>query len=87
MKTIREKMKAIVGAAVLTALMSGHAQTNYSIQSPVAAADHTIKLNWNSETNAIFQVESADLLTGVGAQGLRWVIRDADCGAKGTNAE
>ena len=63
------------------------AQTNYVIQTPVAAADHTVKLRWNCETGAVFQVESADLLTGPGPEGLQWVIRDADCDSKGTNAE
>ena len=76
----------IIGAAVFASLVS-YAQTNYVIQSPIAAADHTIKFRWNSESNAIFQVESADSLTDLGAQGLQWVIRDADCGSKGTNAE
>ena len=83
---MRISMEGIFSTVVLVAL-SGYAQTNYIIQSPVAAADHTIKIRWNSETNAIFQVESADSLTDVGAQGLHWVIRDADCGSKGTNAE
>ena len=63
------------------------AQTNYVLQTPVAAADHTTKLRWNSETGAVFQVESADLLTGPGAQGLQWVIRDPDCASKGSTAE
>ena len=83
---MRISMKGIVGAEAFAAL-SGYAQTNYMIQSPVAAADHTIKIRWNSTTGVVFQVESADSLTDVGAQGLQWVIRDADCGSKGTNAE
>jgi len=86
MRTIRKGIQGTIGAAILAAL-SGYAQTNYVLQSPVAAADHTIKISWNSESNAMFQVESADSLTDVGAQGLQWVIRDADVGSKGTNAE
>jgi hypothetical protein len=84
---MKTTIKGILGIAWLFAALIGHAQTNYIIQSPVAAADHTIKIGWNSETNAVFQVESADSLSDVGAQGLQWVIRDADWGSKGTNAE
>lgn len=78
--------KGIIGTALSAGLCS-YAQTNYVIQTPIAAADHTIKIRWNCETGAVFQVQSADSLTDLGAQGLQWVIRDSDCDSKGTNAE
>jgi hypothetical protein len=59
------------------------------IQTPrVRADDHrTVLLRWNAETGAVYQVESADALDADGPQGLKWLIREADCISKGTNAE
>jgi hypothetical protein len=63
------------------------AQTNVIIKSPLVADDHTMKITWNAQTGAVYQVESADSLTDTGGQGLQWVIRESDCASKGTNAE
>ena len=76
----------IFGISML-AVSSGFSQSNYVIQTPIVAADHTAKLRWNSEAGAVFHVLSADALTGVGPQGLQWIIREANCASKGTNAE
>jgi hypothetical protein len=86
MKTIN---RAIVGTiAFLTfAGFQGEAQTNIIIKSPLVADDHTMKISWNAEPGAVYQVESADSLTDIGNQGLQWVIRESDCPSRGTNAE
>lgn len=55
----------IISVAILVGF-SGFAQTNYVIQTPVVAADHTVKFRWNSETGAVFKVLSADSLMDVG---------------------
>ena len=59
------------------------------IEAPhVFQKDHnTVRIRWNSETGAIYQVESSDLLVSEGAQELQWVVRASDCVSKGTNAE
>jgi len=80
-------MKGI--AAILVALtgLCAQAQTNITINSPIIAADQTAKISWNAETGAVYQVWSADSLTDLDPQGLQWVLRDASCASKGTNAE
>ncbi len=74
---------------VLTCCLTSklQAQTNINIKAPIAADDHTMKISWNAEAGAVYQVESADSLTDIGSQGLQWVIRESDCASKGTNAE
>lgn len=47
----------------------------------------TVLLRWNSETGAVYQVESADAIGTEGAQGYEWMIRETDCASKGTNSE
>src|ERR1035438_7461769 len=86
MKTIKQKIIAAVTLFVFAALY-GQAQTNIIIKEPVVAGDHTMKIRWNAETGAVYQVEAADSLTDIGSQGLQWVIRESDCASKGTNAE
>jgi hypothetical protein len=86
MKTIKQ---GIIGTAILFILgaLQGHAQTNIIIKAPIVADDHTMKISWNAETGAVYQVWAADSLTDVGNQGFKWIIRDSDCVSKGTNAE
>ena len=77
-----------LGCAIALCLISKlQAQTNVIIKSPLVADDHTMKITWNAQTGAVYQVESADSLTDTGGQGLQWVIRESDCASKGTNAE
>ena len=83
---MNKTLSGIIGTTTLVVL-SGIAQTNYVIQTPIVAADYAAKLKWNSETGAVFHVLSADSLAGAGPQGLQWVIREANCVSKGTNAE
>ena len=83
---MNKTLSGIVGITSLV-VFSSIAQTNYVIQTPIVAADYTAKLKWNSETGAVFHVLSADSLAGVGPQGLQWIIREANCVSKGTNAE
>src|SRR5437667_5005127 len=84
MKTIKQ---GIIAAIALLAALRGQAQTNIVIQSPVIAQDLTGKISWNSETGGVYQVWAADSLSDVGPQGLQWIIREANCASKGTNAE
>jgi hypothetical protein len=86
MKTISQ---AIIGTMMFFTFAGLHsqAQTNIIIKSPVVADDHTMKIRWNAETGAVYQVESADSLTDIGSQGFQWIIRESDCPSKGTNAE
>ena len=80
--------KLAVGCILAFCLTSNlQAQTNIIIQAPIVADDHTVKISWNAETGAVYQVESADSLTDTGGQGLQWIIRESDCASKGTNAE
>ncbi len=70
--------------------LNASGQTNGPvIQTPIVRADdyRTVLLRWNTETGAVYQVESADALEAEGAQGLKWVIRESDCVSKGTNSE
>jgi Family of unknown function (DUF6345) len=86
MKTIKRKIIA-AAALFIFAMFHGQAQTNIIIKSPVIAADRTAKISWNAQTGAVYQVWAADSLTAIGNQGLKWIVRDADCVSKGTNAE
>ncbi len=79
--------REIIAAIALLAAFGIHAQTNIVIQPPIIAADQTAEINWNAQTGAVYQVWSADSLSGAGPQGLQWIIRDANCASKGTNAE
>ncbi len=80
--------KLAVGCILAFCLTSNlQAQTNIIIQAPIVADDHTVKISWNAETGAVYQVESADSLTDTGGQGLQWIIRESDCASKGRNAE
>ncbi len=85
MKPIKNKILAIILPLIF--VLHGQAQTNIIIKAPFVADDHTMKISWNAQTGAVYQVESADSLTGAGDQGLQWVIRESDCASKGTNAE
>ena len=80
-------IRKIITAIVLVAASRVQAQTNIVIKPPVIAADQTAEITWNAQTGAVYQVWSADSLTSAGAQGLQWIIRDANCASKGTNAE
>ena len=84
MKTI---IRGAIAAIALLMACSVRAQTNIVIQSPIIAADQTAEIRWNAQTGAVYQIWSADSLSGVGVQGLQWIIRDANCASKGTNAE
>ena len=86
-------MKSIQSAIICTfviivaASIKVEAETNILIKPPVIAADKTVKLNWNAQTGAVYQIEAADSLTTPGSQGFQWIIRETDCVSKGTNAE
>lgn len=88
-----QKLKSIVGRLLVSCLfafclmLNLQAQTNIIIQAPIVAGDHTVKISWNAEAGAVYQIESADSLTDAGSQGLQWIIRETDCASKGTNAE
>jgi hypothetical protein len=84
---MRTITKGIIAAITLIAALRGHSQTNIIIQPPIIAADQTAKISWNSQAGTVYQVWSADSLLDVGPQGLQWIIRDANCASKGTNAE
>jgi len=86
MKTINH---GIIGGIALLMFVGLHVQahTNIIIKTPIVAADQTVKIGWNAETGAVYQVEAVDSLTGAGSQGLQWVVRETDCVSKGTNAE
>ena len=89
MKTIKQNIGSlIVGIAFVCGIIP-ILQAQIIIQTPVVRADdyRTVLLRWSAETGAVYQVESADALEAEGPQGLRWVIREADCISKGTNAE
>jgi Family of unknown function (DUF6345) len=83
------RTKVILGATGLLfiATVRGQSQTNIVMQMPIIAADQTVKIKWSAETGAVYQVQSADSLTGVGSQGLQWIIREAACASKGNHAE
>lgn len=68
-----------VGVATLFAAVALHCQAQTNIVLGIrAASDQTKTVFWNTQTGGVYQVESADSLADVGAQGLQWVIRDAD---------
>jgi hypothetical protein len=73
-------------AVFLAFAVHSQAQTNI-VMGIKGALDQTKTVFWNGATGAVYQVESADSLGDVGAQGLQWVIRDSGTAAKGTNAE
>lgn len=87
MKPIKQTLgRWIVGIPLVCGIIPD-LQAQSTIQTPIPAADHTVKIQWNSAAGAVFQVESADSLSGPGDQGLQWVIRDSECVSKGTYAE
>ena len=89
MKTIRQTLgRLIVGVAFVCGIIP-NLQAQLVIQTPVVRSDdyRTVLLRWNAETGAVYQVESADALEAEGPQGLQWVIREAECASRGTNAE
>jgi hypothetical protein len=89
MKTVRQITGSlIVGIAFVGGIIS-NVQAQITIQTPIVRADdyRTVLLRWNAETGAVYQVESADALEAEGPQGLQWVLREAECAAKGTTAE
>jgi hypothetical protein len=59
------------------------------MRTPVVRTDdyRTTYLSWPAQTGTVYQVESADILGTQSMQGLKWVIRDSDTAARGTNAE
>ena len=88
MKTTKQILLRLAAGCTLAISFTSNLLGQITIATPrVFSDDHrTVQLRWNSETGAVYQVESADLLDGVGSQGLQWVIRDADCASKGTNS-
>lgn len=87
-----KKIGRIVGSLTvgLPILLSiANLQAQITLQTPVVRADDycTVLLRWNAETGAVYQVESADALEAEGAQGLQWIVREAECASMGTNAE
>src|SRR6266581_3941463 len=89
-KMIKIGLPAIASAVVLTISSHTTGQSAQAvIENPVVRSDdyRTTYLRWSADSGGVYQVESADALATQGMQGLRWVIRETDCAARGTNAE
>jgi hypothetical protein len=83
-------MKKLLLLCGLLSACAAFSQTNGPLmETPRVRADdyRTAYLRWNAETGGIYQVESMDAIGTQGMQGLRWVVRETDCVARGTNAE
>jgi hypothetical protein len=87
LKFMNTSIRNISSVVAALAAFDVQAQTNIVIQSPSIAADQTAQITWNSQSGAVYQVWSSDSLSDVGAQGLHWTIREANCASKGTNTE